>query len=300
MTSRPRRSSPLVPVLAATLLWSTAGVLIKATTLSAFVISCSRSAIAALLVALLTLRDGFAMTRTSHVAAILYATLLTAFVLAAKYTTAANAIFLQYTAPLHVLLLGPLILGERFRWRDLAIVLVCMGGLSLLMFDDDPTSAAAFPHRMLGNAFALLSGLCLGLYFLLLKHPRAQTPNPSATVVYGNLYVVLATAPLVAFDPPASVTAADLAVIGALGALQIGLAYWLFTRGMRAGARPVDAAVLGYIEPVLNPIWVFLFIGEAPSPLALAGGAILLGAVSTQTALAWRDVRRVAAAPTRP
>jgi len=281
-------------ILAATLLWSTAGVLIKATTVSAWTVSCTRSAIACLVVIALSMRDGFKMTRTSHLAAVLYATLLIAFVLAAKYTTAANAIFLQYTAPLHVLLLGPFVLKETFRPRDLGVVIVCTFGMLLLFVDSDPVSAAELPHKTFGNICALVSGLCLGLYFLLLKHPKAQTPNPSATVVYGNLYVVLIAAPFVALNPPTAITDADIWALLALGALQIGLAYWLFTRGIRKGARPVDAAILGYIEPVLNPIWVFIFIGEAPTTYALIGGGILLTAVGTQTALAWRRPRVLA------
>jgi DME family drug/metabolite transporter len=279
---------PLLLVLAATLLWSTAGVLIKATTVSAWTVSCTRSAIAALVVAALSFRDGFRMTATSHLAALLYAILLMCFVLAAKYTTAANAIFLQYTAPLHVLLLGPFILREPFRARDLGVVLVCLGGMSLLFLDTDAGAADPLPHRTLGNIFALVSGLCLGLYFLLLKHPRAQTPNPSATVVYGNLYVVVLTGPFVLSDPPTAFTTGDIWAIAALGAFQIGLAYWLFTHGMRLGARPSDAAIMGFIEPVLNPIWVFLFLGEQPTSMALLGGAIILTAVGTHTALARR------------
>jgi drug/metabolite transporter (DMT)-like permease len=278
------RASALTLVVTAILLWSTAGVLIKATTLSPWLISCSRSLIAAGLVFALTRRDGFAMTKTSHLAAFLYAVLLTCFVLASARTTAAHAILLQYTAPLHVLVFGALLLGERLRPREVATILACMAGLSLLLLD--PAPEAALPDLALGNAFALVSGLCLGLYFVLLKHPKAQTPNAAATVVVGNLWVVVLTLPFVLAEPAPAPTATDVAVILALGGLQIGLAYWLFALGMRRGVRSTEAALIGFVEPVLNPVWVYLVHGEAPSAMALLGGAVILGALGLQTLLA--------------
>jgi DME family drug/metabolite transporter len=284
MSPTPRSARLLV--LAAILLWSTAGVLIKATDLGPWVISGARSLIAAALVWGLTRRDGAAMTRLSHLAALLYAVLLTCFVLAATRTTAAHAILLQYTAPLHVLLLGAWLLGERLRAREVVTILACSAGLSLLLLDPAPQDH--LPERDLGNVFALISGFCLGCYFVLLKHPEAQTPNPAATVVWGNLWVVVLTAPFILAAPPSVVTGADVAVIAALGVLQIGLAYWLFALGMRRGARPAEAAALGFIEPVLNPIWVYLVHGERPSSMALAGGAVILAALGLQTLFAAR------------
>jgi drug/metabolite transporter (DMT)-like permease len=232
------------------------------------------------------------MTPLSHLAALLYAVLLTCFVLASARTTAAHAILLQYTAPLHVLLLGAWLLRERLRVREVVAILACMAGLSLLLLDPG-SEATELPEQDLGNALALVSGFCLGCYFVLLKHPKAQTPNPAATVVIGNLWVVVLTLPANLSAPWPDLTGADLAVVGALGVLQIGLAYWLFAVGMRRGVRPAEAAALGFIEPVLNPVWVFLVHGERPSDMALAGGAIILAALALQTLLAARS----AAAP---
>ena len=280
------RARALALVLAAILLWSTAGVLIKATTLSPWLVACARSVVATVLVFALTRRDGFAMTPLSHLAALLYAVLLTCFVLASARTTAAHAILLQYTAPLHVLLFGAWLLRERLRAREVVTILACMAGLSLLLLD--PAPAGHLPDLALGNGFALVSGLCLGLYFVLLKHPKAQTPNAAATVVVGNAWVVVLTLPFVLAEPPPSPNSTDVAVVLALGALQIGLAYWLFALGMRRGVRSTEAAALGFIEPVLNPVWVFLFHGELPSAMALTGGAVILGALGLQTALAAR------------
>jgi DME family drug/metabolite transporter len=78
--------------------------------------------------------------------------------------------------------------------------------------------------------------------------------------------------------------------------VQLGLAYLLFTSAMARGVRSIDASIIGYIEPVLNPVWVFLFIGERPSGWALIGGAIIIASVIVHMAIETRAkvTRRVA------
>src|SRR6266404_9946013 len=120
--------SPLLLVLGAAILWSTGGLFIKATSLSAFELSFGRSLLAAITIAIVTRREGFGLNRVSAITSILYAALLLLFVLATKLTTAANAIFLQYTAPVYVLILEPLFYKERFRRSDLITVAACFGG----------------------------------------------------------------------------------------------------------------------------------------------------------------------------
>src|SRR5258707_9971547 len=123
--------SPLLLVLGAAILWSTGGLFIKATSLSAIELSFGRSLLAAITIAIVTRREGFGLNRVSAITSILYAALLLLFVLATKLTTAANAIFLQYTAPVYVLILEPLFYKERFRRRDLITVAACVGGMAL-------------------------------------------------------------------------------------------------------------------------------------------------------------------------
>jgi drug/metabolite transporter (DMT)-like permease len=198
------------------------------------------------------------------------------FVIATKLTTAANAIFLQYTAPIYVLLLEPIFYKERFRWGDLATVTVCLAGMSLFFV------GKLRPEDVSGNLAALASGLCFAFYFLLLRHPRARNVNRASSVIYGNLLVVLLTAP-VGFAAFSKLTAADAGSVLFLGVFQIGLAYTLFTLGMARGVRSLDAGIVGYIEPGLNPVWVFLVLGERPSAWALGGGGIIIAAVITHT-----------------
>jgi len=264
--------SPLLFVLAAAILWSTGGLFIKWTSISGLALSFGRSLTAAITVALFTRREGFGLNRITALASLLYAALLILFVLATKQTTAANAIFLQYTAPFYLLLLEPMFYKEKFRLRDLFTVTACIVGMSLFFV------GKLRPQDVTGNLLALASGLCFALYVLLLRHSQSRTVNRASSVIYGNLLVVFIAAPagLAAFP---QMTTHDLLSVAYLGIVQIGVAYTLFTVAMARGVRSLDAGIIGYIEPVLNPIWVFLIIGERPSNWAILGGAIIILAV---------------------
>lgn len=256
----------------AAILWSTGGLFIKATTISGLELSFGRSLLAAVTVAILTSREGFRLNRVTLLASVLYALLLIFFVLATKRTTAANAIFLQYTAPVYLLVLEPLLYKEKFRLSDLITVAMCLGGMSLFFV------GKLRPEDVSGNLLALASGLCFAFYFLLLRHSSARSVNRASSVIYGNILVVLITAP-VGLAALRHLGPMDAASVAYLGIVQIGFAYLLFTLAMARGVRSLDAGIIGYIEPVLNPIWVFLFLGERPSTWAIAGGAIIITSV---------------------
>ena len=279
---------PILFVVIAALLWSTGGLFIKLTTLSAFELSFGRSLLAAVAVAYFTRREGFGLNLVTGLSAIIYAALLLLFVVATKVTTAANALFLQYTAPIYVLLLEPLMYKEKFRAPDLIVVAVCIGGMSLFFVGEE----GELPRReLLGNLAALASGLCFAFFFLLQRHPRAREVNRASGVIYGNLLLAVVTAPAFFAGAGLRVAASDLAIVAYLGVIQIGLAYTFFTLGMARGVRSLDAGIAGYIEPVLNPVWVFLFLGERPARWALIGGAIIIAAVSSHTILGARRTR---------
>jgi drug/metabolite transporter, DME family len=265
-------ASPLLFVLAAALLWSTGGLFIKWTSLSGLELSGYRSLFALITVALVTRREGFGLNRLTAAAAILYAVLVILFVMATKQTTAANAIFLQYTAPVYMLILEPIVYKEKFRARDLITVLVCIGAMALFFVGQ------LRPQDVAGNVMALASGFFFALYFLLLRHPRAREVNRASSVIYGNLFVVLICAPW-GLSALSQVTPHDLMAVAYLGVVQLGVSYALFTVGMTRGVRSIDAGIICYIEPVLNPVWVFFVLGERPSRWALIGGAIIITAV---------------------
>jgi drug/metabolite transporter, DME family len=287
-SSNSTKFSPLLFVLTAAVLWSTGGLFIKWTSLSGLELSFGRSLLAAITVAIFTRHEGFGLNRVTALASVLYAALLLLFVLATKETTAANAIFLQYTAPVYLLILEPLIYKEKFRRQDLIVVVACVIGMSLFFV------GKLRPQDVTGNLLALASGFCFACYFLLLRHSKSRSVNRASSVIYGNLLVVLIAAPagLRVID---ELTFRDAFAVFYLGVVQIGLAYTLFTVAMARGVRSLDAGIVGYIEPILNPIWVFLALGERPTRWALIGGAIIVAAVVVHTLVEARRGRHVVA-----
>ncbi len=275
-------------MLGAALLWSTGGLFIKWTTISAVELTFGRSLLAAATVALFTRHEGFRLNAMTLLTSVLYAALLLLFVIATKWTTAANAIFLQYTAPIYVLVLEPLFYKEKFRRADLLVVAACVVGMSLFFV------GKLQPQDVSGNLAALASGLCFAFYFLLLRHPHTQRVNRASSVIYGNLLLVVFTAPA-GIAAIGHMTAWDAWSVLYLGVFQIGLAYTLFTLGMARGVRSLDAAIVGYIEPVLNPVWVYLFLGERPSNWAILGGSIIIAAVVAHSIRGARRRKRTAA-----
>ncbi len=276
---------PLLFVLAAALLWSTGGLFIKWVTLSGLELSFGRSLLAAIAVAIFTRREGFGLNRVTALASVLYAALLLLFVLATKETTAANAIFLQYTAPVYLLIFEPLFYKEKFRSRDLVVVIFCVLGMSFFFV------GKLRPQDVTGNLLALGSGFCFACYFLLLRHTKARAVNRASSVIYGNLLLVIIAAPA-AWKVLPHISKFDAAGIVYLGVVQIGVAYTLFTLAMARGVRSLDAGIVGYVEPVLNPIWVYLAIGEQPTSWAILGGAIIVAAVVCHMLLEARSGKR--------
>ena len=304
MTQPASQLSPVWYVVFAVLLWSTGGLFIKLTTLDAYEVTFFRSLFAGLTVLLITRRQGLRINLFGLICSVIYAALLFLFVWATKHTTAANAIFLQYTAPIYILILGPFVIGEKLHLRDLATVIFCIGGMSLFFVGKLELSDYQ------GNVAALGSGIFLGLYIMLLRHPAAnglqamvlddstkdEAPplNPVITVIYGNFLLAVVTLPSgIAVLP--RITGKDIFAVAFLGIVQIGISYILFIRGVSGGTRPLDASIIGFIEPLLNPVWVFLFIGERPSTWAILGGIIIVGTVLTHTLLQYRRTGLVSA-----
>src|SRR4051812_18747469 len=209
---KPHHIPPATFVFLGVLLWSTGGLFIKLTSLDAYQVTFFRSLLAGITVAILTRKSGLKINAFGLLTSVFYATLLFLFVWATKHTTAANAIFLQYTAPIYILILGPFVIGEKFHLRDLVTVIFCIAGMSLFFVGKLELSDYQ------GNVAALGSGIFLGLYIMLLRHPKAtglpasaaveaatgpergvgerqKTLNPVITVIYGNFILAIATIP---------------------------------------------------------------------------------------------------------
>jgi drug/metabolite transporter (DMT)-like permease len=276
--------SPVWFIVVAVVLWSTGGLFIKWGTLSAEELSGARALFAAATVMLLTRRDGFRLNLVTAVAAVFYAALLYLFVRATLQTTAANAIFLQYTASIYLLVAEPFFFRERFRVADFIVVAFCLLGMSLFFVGQ------LRPQDVAGNLTALGAGFCFAVFCLLLRHPRTREVNRASSVIYGNLLLALVMLPAVVRGAE-HFTATNVAIAAYLGIVQLGVAYTLLTLGIARGVKSLAAVIIGYIEPVLNPIWVFLFLGERPGGWALVGGTIIIAAVTSHTVLGARKAK---------
>jgi drug/metabolite transporter (DMT)-like permease len=260
-------------VASAALLWSSSGLFIKVLPLGAMQIAFARSLVAALTIALVVfLRGGRPFPRPnglSLLCAIAYAGVLILFVAATKLTTAANAIFLQFSAPIYLVFLEPWITGRAIQRRDLVAVGLCMAAMSLFFL------GRLSAGTLSGNVLGMVSGLCLAVFSLTLKLQRGRNPeaDPISAIILGNLLVAVICAPmgLSGFHP----TLPQISALLYLGIFQIGIAYLLFNAGMHY-LSATAAVVTGTLEAVLNPVWVFLGFGERPSPWALLGGAMIL------------------------
>ncbi|HEU0121943.1 MAG TPA: DMT family transporter [Bryobacteraceae bacterium] len=269
-------------VLAAALLFSTGGAAIKSTTLTSWQVASLRSLVAAVvLLAVLPEARRLGSARV-WVASVAYAATLILFVLATKLTTAANAIFLQATAPFYLLAIGPLVLKEPNTRRDYLLGAVMAAGMALF-FLDAPGASALAPDPALGNALAAATGCTWALTVTALRSLGKEPGSSSLPVVSaGNLLAFAAALPFA--WPITAPPATDVAALLYLGCFQIGLAYFCMTRGVRQ-VPAFEASVLILLEPAMNPVWTFLVHGERPGALSLAGGAVILGATLAHTAL---------------
>jgi drug/metabolite transporter (DMT)-like permease len=263
----------LAPVLLlmTALLWSLGGVLIKSIDWSPMAIAAGRS-IAAIPVLLACARgQRFTFSFAQIGGAIAYAATVALFVFATRMTTAANAIFLQYTAPIYVAIMGRWYLGERPLPIDWCVIAVALGGIALFFLDRLTTSG------FWGNIAALASAVAFASLVVFLRKERAS--SPINIVILGNLIVGMAGAPFLFRGPSPNGRALWLLLI--LGVLQLGLSYALYAEAIKH-VTALEAMLIPLLEPVLNPVWVMLTLGERPGPWAIAGGALVLGAVLTR------------------
>lgn len=270
-------------VIVGALLFSTGGVAIKLSSLTGWQVSCLRSLIAGVVLLLVYPRLGKVWTWRTLVVAIPYAATFTLFALANKLTTAANAIFLQDTAPLYILVLGPLLLHERIRASDL-VFLAALGAGLVLIFVSGVTPSATATDPSLGNILGVCSGLTwaltvLGLRWLAVR--SARSPETPIAAVIAGCFLASAAAAGFAF-PIESVSLADGLTVLYLGVFQIALAYLLVTEGIRH-VSALEASLLLLIEPVLSPVWAWMILDEIPGALALAGGAVVIVATAMYT-----------------
>ena len=281
---------PRLLLVAAAVLFSTGGAAIKATSLASWQVASFRSGVAAITLAALAPGARRGWNWRVWPAGVAYATTLVLFVVANKLTTGANAIFLQSTAPLYLLLLSPLLLGERVRLAELLLVVPIAAGMAMFFVGSESPLATA-PDPVRGNIAGAITGLSWAFTVTALRRlgrnpERGDSSLP--TVIAGNVIAFAAALPM-AF-PLSRITPTDAVTLIYLGVFQIGLAYFCVTRALRH-VTAFEAALLLMLEPVLNPVWTWLVHGEQPSGWSLAGGALILGATLGNTWLRSRSAR---------
>lgn len=282
----PRRLIPPLLLLLAALCWSLGGVLIKSIDWPPMAIAGGRSAIAIPIILLCVGRPRFTFSFAQIGGAIGYALTVVLFVFATRMTTAANAIFLQYTAPIYVALIGSWYLNERASRIDWLVIAVALIGIALF-FLDRLTIAG-----MWGNIIALGSGLAFASVALFLRKEKAG--SPIASIVLGNIIVALAGAPFMWQAP--SLGEGGLWRLALLGTVQLGLPYVFYAAAIKH-VTALEATLIPLLEPVLNPLWVMLALGERPGPWAILGGLLVLVAVLGRGLLMLRAGRTTPAQP---
>lgn len=282
---------PRLAVLAAAALFSTGGTAFKATALSSWQVAGLRSGVAALVLGIWLFgleRRRARLSPLVFAVAALQATTMILFVSANKLTTAASAIFLQATAPLHLLLLSPWLLQERVRRRELLYMGVLGLGMALFFVSLEAPSVTA-PNPLKGNLLGAIAGLTWALTLVGLRRLGRGGASAGAdltAVLGGN---ALAAAVGIGLGLPLSPSATDWAIVLYLGAFQIALAYFFFIRGTR-GVPAFEASLLLLLEPILAVGWAWLILGEVPGVWALVGGALILAATVVKT---WLDTAKV-------
>ena len=254
------------------LLWSISGVLIKHIPWNPVVIAGWRSLFASLVFVCYFRRKRYrlVLTRQTLLCALTLAGSMLLYIAACKLTTSANAIILQSTSPVFIMLLDTVFLKHRYRRAEYAMVAVVLGGIGLFFLDQ------LTPGGLAGNLLALCSGFTLGGMFLLSgRLPDDQSAQ--SALLLGHALTALAGIPVSLWVPtPFSGQAAAAIVV--LGVVQLGIPYVLYGIAVRL-CTPLTCSLIGMLEPLFNPLWVLLFVGERPGVWALVGGVIVLGAV---------------------
>ncbi|GHU71203.1 membrane protein [Clostridia bacterium] len=269
------RNRAIMQMLACAALWSIAGIFIKSIPWNPLAIAGGRSLISAGVAFGFMRWQGmkWRFNRKSVVAGAMLSLTFISFVSANKTTTSANAIVLQYSAPIYILVISAAVYKQRFRAADFVVVGLTLGGIALCFADKMDSGS------MVGNLIGLASGLFFALMFI--STGRVDADTRMTGIVLGHLLTAAVGLPFLLLIPTAITGRAVLNLL-VLGVFQLGVPYVLY--GLAADkCPPLAACLLGIIEPILNPVWVFLFDGELPGVYALAGGCVVIASVTVWT-----------------
>lgn len=257
-------------ILAAALLWSTAGLLIKYIPWHPMAIASGRGLLVAVIMLIYYRRRlNVRLNLTTWLSGLALVATQSLFVIANKLTTAANAIMLQYSAPIFIIIIGLILYRTRPARRDVLIMIWALAGIILFFFDD-----LSMGHQ-LGNGLALVTGLTFAAVFVFNSRPDCHVP---AALLIGQFGTFLAGLPWLLTLPREQIQPMPVFALVLLGLFQHGLGYILFQYGIRL-TPPLNASLLSMVEPIMNPVWVFLLLQEIPGRMALVGALIVISAV---------------------
>lgn len=270
------RGQAIVLLIATSVFWSSSGLFIKIIDWGPLSILCGRSSFAALVFLAYLKRPTLRLNTVQVVGALAYVGTQLFFITATKLTAAANAIFLQYTMPLYVLLFGFWFLKEKPVRADLWSMGVIFAGMLLFLWDGFTFSGLE------GNIFGVLGGMSMAIMVLCLRKQKEGVP--ANTILWGNVLSILIGLPALTQE---TFSLTNVGIIAYLGIFQIGLAFLLYTIAIKY-LMALESSLIIMLEPILNPVWVFLFIGELPGLMATIGGLLVIGATAARAVISSR------------
>ena len=262
----------IIEMLVCATLWSIAGIFIKLIPWNGFAVAGMRSLIAGATIAvyMLIARHRFVLSKKTFLAGALSACVYTCFDSEKKLTTAANAIVLQFTSPVFIVIFTALIYKTRIRKADAAVVTLTLLGIALFFFDQ------LQPGYVLGNFVAIAAGMFMAGMFMAVGELEGE--QRFSGILIGQCLTFLVGLPFILVTKPVFTTTATLSIL-TLGVFQLGISYILYVKSSRY-CPPLACCLLGAVEPLLNPVWVLIFDGEKPGIFALIGGVIVVVSIT--------------------
>ncbi|KRQ85804.1 threonine and homoserine efflux system [Caloramator mitchellensis] len=262
------RNRAVLFLVLSSILWSLGGVFIKLVQWNPIAIAGMRSLISAIFLIVVVRKVKFNRSKDQIICALTYAATVILFVSATKLTTAANAIMLQYTAPIFVAFLSYIVLKEKVEKIDWITIFIVFLGMILFFIGKLETK------NFLGNLLSILSGITYALLAIYMRKQKDKSPEES--LIIGNLITAVISIPFMLQSMPSKMSWLGLLL---LGTIQLGLPYLLYAKAIKH-ITAIEAVLIPVIEPLLNPLWTFLVLNERPTPWALLGGFVVLSAIT--------------------
>lgn len=256
-------------------LWSIAGIFIKLIPWNGFAVAGIRSLIAALTIAVYMMITGkrYIFSKNTLIGGFFAGSVYTCFTVANKLTTAANAIVLQFTSPVFIVVFSAIFLKQRISKKDFAVVAATLIGIALFFFDQ------LKPGYILGNIVAIAAGMFMAGMFITVG--TIEGDERFSAILNGQLFTFLVGLPFIITTKPEFTTTAVVCIF-ILGVFQLGVSYILYVKATQY-CPPLACCLLGALEPLLNPVWVLIFDGERPGVFALIGGVIVIISITVWT-----------------